>query len=394
MHNRWVGFVVFFAIVSLLLGAVHYYVWARLVRAPSLGDGWQRAGTITIWVLGLATPAGMVLGRVVPRQIGHWISLAIYVWFGLLVLLLSSLLASELVRLGLLGGSALAQRPFTAEHRLALNRLLAAAVGATALGAAAYGIWNVQREVPVRTVRVLLDKLPASMSGFRIVQLTDLHVGDGARGAWLAGIVDRTNALAPDLVAITGDLVDGSVERLRDEIACIGLLHAKHGVFFVTGNHEYYSGVQEWLPELRRMGIRVLHNERAAIVGADGQGFDLVGVDDPTGNGSGPGEGPDLGRALAGRDPSRELVLLAHQPREIDNASAADVGLQLSGHTHGGQIFPWKYAVRLQQPYVAGLFRRGRTQIYVSSGTGYWGPPMRIGAPAEITVIELAAPSG
>jgi hypothetical protein len=391
VQHRWIGFLVFFGVVSLLLGSVHYYVWARLVRGPSLGESWQRGGTIAIWVLGFATPLGMVLGRMLPRPIGHWISFAIYVWFGLLVLLLTALVASEVVRGGVLAASALLQRPFGPQQRLLLSRLVALGVGCAALAASSYGLRNVAREVPLRTLRVALDKLPASMSGFRIVQLTDLHVGDGSRGAWLEGIVDRTNALEPDLVAITGDLVDGSVERMREEIACVGRLRAKHGVYFVTGNHEYYSGVHEWLAELQRLGIRVLHNERVAILDDAGHGFDLAGVDDPTGTGSGPGQGPDLARALQGRDPGRELVLLAHQPREIDRAAPADVGLQLSGHTHGGQIFPWNFAVRLQQPYVAGLFRRGRTQIYVSRGTGYWGPPMRVGAPAEITVVVLEA---
>jgi predicted MPP superfamily phosphohydrolase len=391
VQTRWVGFAIFFGIVTLLLGAAHYYVWARLVRAPALGDGWQRGGTIAIWTLGLATPAGMVLSRVLPRPIAHWVSLAIYSWFGLLVLLLWALLASELVRLGLLAGSALGRRSLAPETRLLLHRVVAAGVAGTAVLAAIHGVWNIVREVPIRTVHVVLDKLPRTLSGFRIVQLTDLHIGDPARGSWLEHIVDRTNALEPDLVAITGDLVDGSVERLRDEVASIGRLRAKHGVYFVTGNHEYYSGVAEWSAELRRIGVRVLHNERVPILDADGHGFDLVGVADPTGAGFGPDAGPNLGRALAGRDSSRELVLLAHQPREIVNATAADVGLQLSGHTHGGQMVPWNYAVLLQQPYVAGLFRRGRTQIYVSRGTGYWGPPMRIGAPAEITVIVLEA---
>lgn len=197
----------------------------------------------------------------------------------------------------------------------------------------------------------------------------------------------RTNALEPDVIAITGDLVDGTVEDLREHVAPLAGLRAKHGVYFVTGNHEYYSGVDAWIAELSRIGVRVLRNERVEIrVGDDA--IDLAGVDDFSARRV-PGHGPDLKRALEGRDPARELILLAHQPRAIEEASRLGVGLQLSGHTHGGQIWPWTYLVYLQQPYVSGLHRHGDAQVYVSRGTGYWGPPMRLGADAEITKLTL-----
>jgi predicted MPP superfamily phosphohydrolase len=180
------------------------------------------------------------------------------------------------------------------------------------------------------------------------------------------------------------------VAELRDAIAPIAGLRARHGVYFVTGNHEYYSGVDAWLAELTRLGVRVLRNERVEIGGGDAS-FDLAGIDDWSSRGMAPGHGPDLPRALDGRDPARELVLLAHQPRAVHEAAARGVGLQLSGHTHGGQIWPWGFAVRLQQPYVLGLSREGRTHIYVSPGTGYWGPPMRLGTRGEITRVILRA---
>jgi predicted MPP superfamily phosphohydrolase len=231
-------------------------------------------------------------------------------------------------------------------------------------------------------VPVTLAKLPKALDGFTIVQLTDVHIGGGPTLArdWLADVVARTNALAPDLIAITGDLVDGSVERLRDEVAPLKDLKARHGVYFVTGNHEYYAGAEAWIAELGRLGIRCLRNERLPIT----DGLDLAGVDDYHAR-------PDLARALAGRDPNRALVLLAHQPRAVHEAAAQGVCLQLSGHTHGGQIWPWNSLVRLQQPYVAGLVREGQTQLYVSRGTGYWGPPMRLGTHAEITRVTLKA---
>jgi predicted MPP superfamily phosphohydrolase len=244
--------------------------------------------------------------------------------------------------------------------------------------------------VALKDVDVRLRRLPRSRDGTTIVQLTDVHVGPTIRRGFVETIVAQVNALAPDIIVITGDLVDGSVEELREHVAPLANLRARHGVFFVTGNHEYYSGVDAWCEELPRLGIRVLRNERVAI-GKGADGFDLAGIDDAHAYQYGNGHGADLERAVAGRDPRRELVLLAHQPKAVFDAEKHDVGLQLSGHTHGGQLWPWKYLVRLQQPVVAGLARFGETQVYVSSGTGYWGPPMRLAAPAEITRITLRA---
>jgi predicted MPP superfamily phosphohydrolase len=212
-----------------------------------------------------------------------------------------------------------------------------------------------------------------------------VHVGPTLGREFIEELVARTNAENPDIVAITGDLVDGSVEQLREHVAPLAKLRAKHGVYFVTGNHEYYSGVDEWIGELGRIGVKVLRNERVSLA----DGLDLAGVDDHSAKQMRDDHGPDLGRALAGRDTSRALVLLAHQPRAIHEAAKHGVDLQLSGHTHGGQIWPWNFMVRLQQPYVAGLVKHGDTQLYVSSGTGYWGPPMRLGTTPEITKIVL-----
>jgi predicted MPP superfamily phosphohydrolase len=234
-----------------------------------------------------------------------------------------------------------------------------------------------------------------------LVQLTDLHVGDILGREWLEGIVERVNELKPDLIAITGDLADGTVARLSQTVACLARLEAAHGVYFVTGNHEYFSGVEQWLEHLPSLGIRVLRNERVGI-GEGAVSFDLAGIDDhhgarrmavhgPAGARRGAGHGPDLKRAVAGRDLRRELILLAHQPVAIFEASRLGVGLQLSGHTHGGQIWPMKYLVRLQQPYISGLVQHGPTQLYVSEGTGFWGPPMRLGTTSEITRITLRA---
>ncbi|HXT96208.1 MAG TPA: metallophosphoesterase [Polyangia bacterium] len=313
-----------------------------------------------------------------------------YIWLGLMFLLLTTVFFSDLLRLlGAFGRRLLATRPFDPQRRLLIARSSAAVSGILASSLGAVGLSAVRKPVDVRRVEVRLDRLPLEQHGLRIVQLTDIHVGPTIGRDFVEQIVARTNALVPDLIAITGDLVDGSVAHLAPAIAPLAGLRAPHGVFFVTGNHEYFSGAQAWMNELRRLGIRVLRNERISI-GNGTAGFDLAGVDDRSSERYG-GLAPldALRRALGDRDPSRELVLLAHQPRTLLDAEPFGVGLQLSGHTHGGQMWPFNFIVQLQQPFIAGLHRRGGTQIYVSRGTGYWGPPMRLGAPAEITEIRL-----
>jgi predicted MPP superfamily phosphohydrolase len=242
--------------------------------------------------------------------------------------------------------------------------------------------------VSIREVRVTLPRLPHELDGIKILQLSDLHVGPSLGQEFVKHVVELTNADQPDVIAITGDLVDGAVSELRHLIEPFAQLKARYGVYFVTGNHEYYSGVEAWCTFLQELGVRVLRNERVSI-GSAAASFDLAGIDDYSASHFGPGQGPDLAHALRGRDPSRELVLLAHQPRAIHEAERAGVGLQLSGHTHGGQIWPFGFLVKLQQPAVAGLRRIGDAFLYVSRGTGYWGPPMRLGAPSEITRLVL-----
>ena len=265
-----------------------------------------------------------------------------------------------------------------------------AAVGTTA-ALAATATYQGLRPVEVKPVDVTLGRLPAAFDGLRLVQISDVHIGPLRGGDWLRRIVDQVNGLKPDVIAVTGDLVDGSVEALREHVAPLADLTAPHGVFFITGNHEYYSGVAAWRAHIASLGLRVLSNERVTL-SRDGQTVDLAGVEDWGGHDPADGK-PDLPAALAGRDPARCLILLAHQPAAIDEAAAHGVDLQLSGHTHGGQLWPFPWLVRLQQPYIKGLHRHRdtATQIYVSSGTGFWGPPMRLGTAAEITVLTLRA---
>jgi predicted MPP superfamily phosphohydrolase len=258
----------------------------------------------------------------------------------------------------------------------------------TVLSLLLYSVWQARGRARVERVEVVLSRLPEALDGMRVVQLTDVHIGLTLGRRFAERVVEAVNRLEPDVIVITGDLVDGTVERLASAVAPLARLSAAHGVYFVTGNHEYYSGGQAWCEHLSSMGLTVLRNERVSI-GQGRESFDLAGVDDYGAHAFGGGHGADLARALSGRDPGRELVLLAHQPRAVVEAAAHGVGLQLSGHTHGGQIWPFNHLVPLQQPVVAGLSQIGDTQIYVSRGTGYWGPPMRLGSPPEISELVL-----
>jgi predicted MPP superfamily phosphohydrolase len=384
----WVQFLVFIAVFSAVTGGIHLYLWARLVRAPQLPPGATRALTIAIALGAVLLPVALVLGRSVPRALGVVLSWAAFTWLGFVILAFFSTLAAELLRVGVTLVDAARGAPADPARRTLLARLFAAGIASLTAGAGAAGLASALGAVAVRRVRIGLPRWPEALRGYKIAQLTDVHVGPTIGGEWLAGIVDKTNALEPDLVVITGDLVDGTVEDLREHVAPLARLSARHGVYFVTGNHEYYSGVEEWLEELARLGVRTLRNERVAI-GDDAGGFDLAGVDDWSASRHGRGHGADLDRALEGRDDSREVVLLAHQPKQAPAAAKKGVGLQLSGHTHGGQIFPWGLFVRIDQPFVAGLDRLDDLLVYTSCGTGYWGPPMRLGAPAEIALLEI-----
>ncbi len=395
MQRTALAILMFFVVLTLVVGGIHYYLWSRLVRAPELGPTWQRWGTVATIVLALSLPIGMWLTRNLPKAASSAVSWVVFLWMGVSVLLFFLLLGSELVRGGVTAVSSLLSGPMDPARRTFLSRGIAGVVGALGLALAGVGTQSALGAVAVEKVRVALRRLPRSLSGFKVAQVSDLHIGPTIGRAWLEQVVASVNATDPDIVVITGDLVDGSVESLKEETAPLAKLRAKHGVFFVTGNHEYFSGADEWIAELTRLGIRVLRNERVSI-GEGAESFDLAGVDDWSAarqGGHHKGHGADLPKALAGRDPERELVLLAHQPKQIVQAAEHGVGLQLSGHTHGGQLFPWHFFVKLDQPYLAGLASHGdgATQIYVSRGAGYWGPPMRVGAPPEISLLELHA---
>ncbi|MFH9576025.1 metallophosphoesterase [Streptomyces sp. NPDC017454] len=270
-------------------------------------------------------------------------------------------------------------------RRLFVSRVVAGAAAAAAVGTVGYGTYGVLNGPTVKRVTVPLAKLPRAAHGFRIAVVSDVHLGPVLGRGFAQTVVDTINSTQPDLIAVVGDLVDGSVKDLGPAAAPLAQLKARHGSYFVTGNHEYFSGAEQWVDEVRRLGLLPLENARTEL-----PHFDLAGVNDVAGEDE--GQGPDYAKALGDRDRARACVLLAHQPVQIHDAVDHGVDLQLSGHTHGGQLWPGSLLAGLANPTVAGLERYGDTQLYVSRGAGAWGPPTRVGAESDITVIELASP--
>ena len=264
----------------------------------------------------------------------------------------------------------------------------ALAVPAAAMLMTVWGLINARRTARVVEVDVPIANLPASLHGFTIAQISDIHVGPTIKGDYLQSIVGAVNRLQADMVAVTGDLVDGSVAQLRSHVAPLGDLTSRHGTYFVTGNHEYYSGVTAWVTELRGLGVNVLLNEHVVLRHNDGE-LVVAGVTDHSGHHFDESHRSDPAAAIASAPDDVVRILLAHQPRSAAAALQAGFQLQLSGHTHGGQFWPWNFFVRLQQPFTAGLHRLQSLWVYTSRGTGYWGPPKRFGAPSEITHLRL-----
>ncbi|MEU0334816.1 metallophosphoesterase [Streptomyces sp. NPDC006193] len=447
--------VIVLALVALaVLAAVaglHLYVWRRLVRDTTRGPGPARRAGTAVFVAGpVLMTAALVAERAgAPFGLQRILAWPGFLWMALSLYLLLGVLAGEAVRPllrrlppgrpgepraarsappaahpgetpvgspsgpqgraagGAPGGAEAAVRgaepagtataapaperpaparrtPAGPSRRLFVSRVVAGAAATAAVATVGHGTYGVLRGPRVRRVTVPLTRLPRAAHGFRIAVVSDIHLGPVLGRDFAQRVVDTVNATQPDLIAVVGDLVDGSVKDLGPAAAPLAGLDARHGAYFVTGNHEYFSGAEQWVEEVRSLGLHPLENARTEL-----PAFDLAGVNDLQGESE--GQGPDFGRALGGRDPARACVLLAHQPVQIHEAVRHGVDLQLSGHTHGGQLWPGSLVAAAANPTVAGLERYGDTQLYVSRGAGAWGPPTRVGAPSDVTVIELAA---
>lgn len=382
------SFVIFAAVATPLNILMHYFLWMRLVRDSRLPPSWAKGLRYALTVMAVLVPAAMFAGRMLsPSSVGV-LAWPAFIWMGFLFLMVMTLLVVEAAKRS---GRAVLKLAKAEENiadpsrRLLLQRAVAGTAAAAVGGMTTYGVARQMDGAVVKHVDVTLEKLPAEMDGTSLVQMSDIHVGPTIGRRYIESLVEKTNRLKPAVICLTGDLVDGSVEELRRATEPLKDLVAKHGVYFVTGNHEYYSGVDEWLHELERLGIHVLRNERVQI----GDGIELAGVNDFSADRFGESHAPNVMKALERRRGDRATILMAHQPRAWPEAAKLDVGLTLSGHTHGGQIWPWNHFVKLQTPFVEGLYRDGGSQLYVSPGTGYWGPPMRVGTTSEITRITL-----
>lgn len=379
----------FFIVALCIVGLLHVYIGYRILPDLLVTPGVRMLGWVWLALSGVLVPAALLARRLESRQ--HADLLA---WAGFLAMgLFSSLLVLTLLRDVAFMLAWLLETLNLVSASTAFVHNSAAAVLLGSIAITCIGFLNARRRAKVLTVEVPIANLPPGLHGFTIAQISDLHVGPTIKRGYVQAVVEAVNALNVDVVAITGDVVDGSVEELAEHSAPLGELRGKEGVFVVTGNHEYYSGAEQWMAEFTRLGLKVLSNAHV-LIERDGAKLALAGVPDYTAHHFIEEHRSDPQRALLGVPPDVALkILLAHQPRTVPAAEAAGFDLQLSGHTHGGQFVPWNLFVPMQQPYTAGLHRHGKVWIYTSRGTGYWGPPLRFGAPSEITLLRLVAAS-
>ena len=385
----------------LLTTLLHAYMGLRLL--PALAATFAGAWPLLLLAMLVLSAASMPLPFVSARSSGRPALADGWKWLGLLSMgWLSSMFVLTIARDAglLLTWLVTALGGWTIDWPRG-QAWSAAAVPLLATLISLIGFLNARRTASVVHVDVPIRDLPSGLDGFTIAQLSDIHVGPTIRRGYIQRIVDAVNGLGADMIAITGDLVDGTVAELRDHVAPLAGLRARHGTFVVTGNHEYYAGAHAWIDELRRLGLRVLLNEHVVLQTRNVRGAQtdeevldsalvVAGVTDYTAAHFDAAHASDPQRALHDAPPLvRTRLLLAHQPRSAPAAAEAGYQLQLSGHTHGGQFFPWNLFVPLQQPFTAGLHRLREMWVYTSRGTGYWGPPKRFGAPSEITLLRL-----
>lgn len=284
------------------------------------------------------------------------------------------------------------KRPYFTGPDKSRRRFLLNATNATLLAAtvplSGYATYEANRKPSVIANDLMVPGLPHGLDGFTIAQISDTHIGLTLGRDWARKVVDEIQALSPDMIVHTGDMVDGSVPALRDAVQPFEDLRADHGVWFCTGNHEYYSGVLPWLNKIRQLGMTPLVNEHRLVDTGKGTIL-LAGVTDYAAARILPAHASSPEAAMAGAPAHDVSILLAHRPRSVYAGSAAGFDIQLSGHTHGGQYFPYTLAIHLFQPYVRGQYHHENTLLYVNQGTGYWGPPMRLGTVPEITLHTL-----
>ncbi|MBJ6761522.1 metallophosphoesterase [Myxococcaceae bacterium JPH2] len=397
-------FVLFVLVIGVITVFSHIYLYRRLFRDTAEHAGWRLTGKVLLVGLCLPLILSWFVTRLLPTNALFSMATVVWTWMGISIYLLLTLgavdgvwaltrkLQARKAARETPAATPAPQAPASVDEarRLFLARAGASGAVLATSGLVGYGSWRAFHPPVVSEVAVRLPGLPKALDGFTLVHLSDIHVGPIIERRFMDELVARCNALKPDLVAITGDLVDGTVSGLGPAVSALTNLRSRAGTYFVTGNHEYYWNADAWAQALEGMGIGALRNRHVRI-GDAAASFDLVGVDDWSARNRGGARGYDLDAATAGRDPSRASVLLAHQPSNWAEAAQAGMGLQLSGHTHGGQFFPFTLAVAAIWRHDQGHFQQGENHLYVSRGTGFWGPPLRVGAPPEIVKVTLLA---
>ncbi|EMN02646.1 metallophosphoesterase [Leptospira noguchii] len=397
MENQISRFLIFLTVFTLIIGLGYTYTGFRLI--PNLStQGWiSWLGWILIVLFTLSIPVSYYISLTSKREgIQTTFSYLAFTGLGFFTILFSLVLLKDITTLSFYGLTKFfpsqniieSETKELIQRKEFLNRILSFSVLGLAGGLTGIGFYQAHKKLKLILVEVVANNLHTSLDGFRIVQISDVHIGPTIKKSFLESVVKRINELEPDLVAITGDLVDGPVNKLGHHITPLANLKSKHGTFFVTGNHEYYSGVLSWIRELEKHGIQVLLNENKILEHGKAS-LTLAGVTDLKAGTILKEHKTDPYRAMKGGEKTDYKILLAHQPNSVFEGAEAGFDLQLSGHTHGGQYFPGNLLIYLAQKFVAGLHKHKDTWIYVSRGTGYWGPPIRLGAPSEISVIQL-----
>ncbi|MCE9668942.1 metallophosphoesterase [Myxococcus stipitatus] len=376
--SRWL---LSLGLVLSMFAGLHAYIATRLFVSPAWPWPWGGVGGAAVALLFLSIPAGLLWARGEPTRFTRLLQWTSFIWLGSFGVLLSAVLVADVVG-GVLGIAGVVPE--------ALARGKALAVLGVSLPAVVYAFVTARGRAKVERVTVPVEGLGEGLRGLKVVQISDIHVGPTLDGRWLRRVVEQVNALAPDVVAVTGDLVDGDVGTLREEVRPLAELRASLGVFYVTGNHEYYHGGPAWEAEVARLGLTVLRNAHQ-VVERDGARLVVAGVTDHDAGHIVPAHASRPDVALAGAPADVPRVLLAHQPRSALRVAEAGVrvDLQLSGHTHGGQVFPFMFFIKLQQPVVRGLATVAGVRVYTHRGTGYWGPPLRLGPSPEIAELTL-----
>lgn len=376
-------FIIFVSFMTVMITLATRWIGKRLVTDSTFAPHVKTM----LWTLLICMVSSIIVAQWIHRATENkhpsFLFTALY-WFAFISMgTIPTLIILTLVREAALF-------PFENEKRQVLKNFFNLGALGLTTAAVSIGLFQARRLPQVNRVTVPIDGLDPKLEGITIAQLTDVHIGPTIRGNHLSQIVDLTNSLKPDLIALTGDLVDGTVNDLEEQLVSLGRLSAPHGKYYITGNHEYYWGARSWTDHLeKKLGFKSLKNEHVNLL-VNGKKFTVAGVNDLQAESFFPEDKCDPAKAMHGAPTDSAFkLLLAHQPKVCEMTDGKSFHLQLSGHTHAGQFWPITMFIGLFHKYIKGLYRYESMWLYVSPATCYWGPPNRLFNPTEITLIEL-----